>query len=283
LALRPEAGYTFPASEQQGKTTKREMEETMNSRKGLFGVVVMLMVAFFVAPAVMAQNQETLTAQGQEVKVPVPTEPGIFTIKGQFARIAYNNEGWVTLGYRTANDSQGQEWMLLEVGVTVRKPTKNQQLTRGSFTVTLPDGSILPMATIEEYRKANSLRALNSRGNTVRDSINYFPAGANQACPMLFFTDPTGKITGLAFDQFEINWQRGCVGRLFFKMPEGKTIETGQYWLNVQFANSIVQTPFRIMTKEEQKFLKKNWKDLKKEHEAFLKSEAEKAKQQQQQ
>jgi hypothetical protein len=32
------------------------------------------------------------------------------------------------------------------------------------------------------------------------------------------------------------------------------------------------------MTKEEEKYLKKNWKNLKKEHEAFLKSEAEKAK-----
>jgi hypothetical protein len=240
------------------------------------------MVALFVVPAINAQAQQTLTAQGQEVEVPVPTEPGIFTIKGQFTRIAYNNEGWVTLGYRTANDSQGQDWMLLEVGVTVFKGVMNQTLKRENFTVTLPDGSIVPMASIEEYRNAYSLRALNSRGNTVRDPINYFPAAANQACPMLFFTDPTKGVTGLAFDQFEINWQRACLGRLFFKMPEGKTIEPGQYWLNVHFADSIVQTPFRIMTKEEQKFLKKNWKDLKKEHEAYLKAEAEKAKQQQQ-
>jgi hypothetical protein len=96
---------------------------------------------------------------------------------------------------------------------------------------------------------------------------------------MLFFTDPTRDVGAIAYDQFEISWQRACVGRLFFKMPEGKTIETGQYWLNVQFANSVVQVPFRIMTKEEEKFLKKNWKDLKKEHEAYLKEQAEKAKQ----
>ena len=245
-------------------------------------VMATFMVALFLVPAVMAQAQETLTAAGEEVKVPVPTEPGIFTIQGQFARIAYNNEGWVTLGYRTANDSQGDEWMLLEVGVTVHKGVKNQTLTRDSFTVTLPDESIVPMASIQEYREAGSLRSLNSRGNLVRDSINYFPAAANQACAMLFFTDPTRAIGALAYDQFELSWQRACVGRLFFKMPEGKTIETGQYWLNVQFADSIVQAPFRIMTEEEEKFLKKNWKDLKKEHEAYLKAEAEKAKQQQQ-
>ena len=246
---------------------------------GSFAVGATFMVALFAAPAVMAHNQETLTAQGQEVKVPVPTEPGIFTIKGQFTRIAYNNEGWVTLGYRTANESQGQDWMLLEAGVTVFEGAGNQTLTRDSFTVTLPDESIVPMATIEEYRQAGSLRQLNTRGNVVRDSINYFPNSAAQGCAMLFFTDPTRDVGAIAYDQFEISWQRACVGRLFFKMPEGKTIETGQYWLNVQFANSVVQVPFRIMTKEEEKFLKKNWKDLKKEHEAYLKEQAEKAKQ----
>jgi hypothetical protein len=232
-------------------------------------VATALVVSGIAAPALMAQV---------EIKKPVPTEPGIFTIQGQFARIAYNNEGWVTLGYRTANDSQGDEWMLLEVGVTLRKGTKAQTLTRESFTITLPDESTVPLATMKEYQEARSLRALNTRANVVRDSINYFPAGATGACAMLFFSDPTRKVGAIAFDQFELTWRRACLGRLFFKMPEGKKIVTGQYWINVQFADSIVQTPFRIMTKEEEKYLKKNWKNLKKEHEAFLKSEAEKAK-----
>jgi hypothetical protein len=252
----------------------------MRQKRALLVVAAVILTAFLAAPAVMAQNQETLTAQGQEVEVPVPTEPGIFTIQGQFTRIAYNHEGWVTLGYRTANASQGQEWMLLEAGVTIRQPPKGQTLTRQSFTVTLPDGTIVPVATTEEYRKAGSLSALNARGNTVRDSINYFPVAARDACPMIFFSDPTHPTRGIAFDQFDINPNRACLGRLFFKLPEGKTIEAGQYWFNVQFDNSVVQAPFRIMTKEEEKFLKKNWKDLKKEHEAWLKAEAEKAQQQ---
>jgi hypothetical protein len=240
----------------------------------------LIVVATFAAPAVMAQSQETLTAKGQEVEVPVPTEPGIFTIKGEFARIAYNNEGWVTLGYRTANSSQGQEWMLLEAGVTILHPPKGQTLTRKSFSVTMPDGTVVPMATVEEYRKAGSLAALNARGNTVRDSINYFPVAAHRAIPMVFFSDPAHPSRGIAFDQFDVNRNMAAVGRIFFKMPDGQTIEPGQYWLNVEFANSVVQAPFRIMTKEEEKFLRKNWKDLKKEHEAYLKAQAEKAKQQ---
>ena len=63
-------------------------------------------------------------------------------------------------------------------------------------------------------------------------------------------------------------------------LPEGQTIEPGQYWLSVNFEGSTVEAPFRIMTKEEEKFLKKNWKDLKKQHEDYLKEQAEKAKQQ---
>jgi len=66
----------------------------------------------------------------------------------------------------------------------------------------------------------------------VRDSINYFPGDANQPCPMLFFTDPAEQ-RAKAFDQFELSWQRGCVGRLSFKLPEGTTIEPGQHWLVV--------------------------------------------------
>jgi hypothetical protein len=252
-------------------------EKKMKRRKSLSVAVTMLVFAGLSAPAAMAQDPEVLTAQGEEIQVPVPTEPGIFTIQGQFARIAYNNEGWVTLGYRTANDSQGQDWLLLEVGLTIRKPFKAQTLSRDNFTLKMPDGSTVPLATQKQYTAAGNLRALNKRANTVRDSINYFPVAANQACALGFFSDPANELRSLSYDQFELTHTRACLGRLFFKLPEGKEIVTGQYWLYVDFAGSQVQTPFRIMTKEEEKFLKKNWKDLKKEHEAFLKAEAEKA------
>jgi hypothetical protein len=233
-----------------------------------------------IAAVLMGIGTPLVTAQEPVPEAPVPTVPEIFTIQGQFTRIAYNSEGWVTLGYRVANDSQGQDWLMVEVGLSLRKPTKNQTLTRGSFTLKMPDGSTVPLATQKEYNGAGYLRALNARANAIHDSINYFPVEANQACAISFFSDPT-KAGSISYDQFELSFRRACLGRLFFKLPEGKKIVTGQYWLNVDFAGSQVQTPFRILTKEEQKYLKKNWKGLKKQHEAFLKQEAEKAKQQQ--
>jgi hypothetical protein len=233
--------------------------------------------------AILTIGVGALVADAQEPKIepPVPTVPGIYTIEGQFTRIAYNGEGWVTLGYRLANDSQGQDWLMLEAGVTLRRPTASQTLTRDSFTVKLPDGSTVPLASQEQYNEAGYLRALNSRANMIRDPINYFPADATQPCALGFFADPTNAKRTISYDQFELSFRRACLGRLFFKLPEGNEIEPGQYWLYVDFAGSQVQTPFRIMTKDEEKYLKKNWKDLKKEHEAFLKQEAEKARQQQ--
>jgi len=233
-----------------------------------------------IAVILMGIGTPAVTAQEPVPEAPVPTVPGLFTLQGEFTRIAYNNEGWVTLGYRTANDSQGQDWLMVEAGLTIRKPAKNQTLTRDNFTLKMPDGSTVPLATQKEYNGAGYLRALNARANTVRDSINYFPVEANQACSVGFFSDPTSGARSMSYDQFELSFRRACLGRLFFKLPEGKKIVPGQYWLYVDFAGSQVQTPFRIMTKDEEKYLRKNWKDLKKQHEAFLKQEAEKAKQQ---
>jgi len=234
-----------------------------------------------IAAVLMGIGTPSVTAQEPKIEAPVPTVPGIFTLQGEFPRIAYNNEGWVTLGYRLANESQGKDWLMVEVGLTVRKPTKNQKLTRDSFTLKMPDGSTVPLATQKEYGGANYQRALNTIANTnmTRDSINYFPGEANQACSIGFFGDPTKEVRSMSFDQVELSMRRACLGRLFFKLPEGEKIVPGQYWLYVDFAGSQVQTPFRIMTKEEQKYLKKNWKDLKKEHEAFLKQQSAKAKQ----
>ena len=61
-----------------------------------------------------------VSGQVPQVTPPQPTVPEIFTIQGQYVRVAYNNEGYAILGYKLANLSVGEPWMLLEVGMTVR-------------------------------------------------------------------------------------------------------------------------------------------------------------------
>ena len=232
----------------------------MNKRAARIFILAVLVA--LAAGVVGAQELEKL-------KKPEPSVPEIFTLTGQYVRIAYNSEGFATLGYRIANGSEGDEWMLLEMGSTLRKPTKNQTMTRDDLSLMLPDGSTIGLATQEEFGKAGHLRALNERGNMSRDSINYFPVDANQACAIGFFADPTNQVRSLSYDQVELSWQRACVGRIFFKIP-GK-IQTGQYYLLVKYENSMLQIPFRIFTKAEDKEFKKQWKGIKKEHDAEIK------------
>jgi hypothetical protein len=181
---------------------------------------------------------------------------------GQYVRVAYNNEGYVILGYRVANGSVGNEWMLLDTGMTIRKGAPLYNLTREAISIKTPDGKTIPLATQKEYAEAGRLTALNQQAKMMRDSISYFPLDANRACAYRFFGDLSGP-NSLAYDQVELSSDRACVGRLFFKVPGG--IQHGQHWLVVKFANSQVEVPFRILTKDEEKFLKAKWKDLKKE------------------
>jgi len=207
-------------------------------------------------------------AQAPEVEIPKPGVPEIFTLEGEFVRIAYNNEGYASLGYRLANESAGEEWMLLEVGLTIRHKVKDFKLARTALTLDTPQHRGIALATQAEYQGAG-LQGLDRRASMVTsDSINYFPPEARNACALSFFRDMTTR--GVARDVTELSPQRACLGRIYFKVPEG--IQHGQHFLNVQFEKSLVRVPFRILTKEEEELLGGKWKDIKKEHEeAFQK------------
>jgi hypothetical protein len=194
------------------------------------------------------------------VAIPKPGVSEIMTMEGKFVRAAYNNEGYVILGYQLANRSIGEEWMLLEVGMTLREGQKNQTFKREAVSLNTPDGKTVPLATIAEHRDADT-RALQNRERVQRDSINYFPPMANQACRIGFFAEIDQRVA--PWDQVELSYMRACLGRFFFKVPGG--ITHGQHWLNVQFQNSLIRVPFRILTADEEKMLSKNYKSIKKQ------------------
>ena len=220
-----------------------------------------------VSLAAVALLAATVSAQTPQVKIPEPGVPEIMTMEGSYVRAAYNNEGYVILGYQLANNSIGEEWMLLEVGMTVRDGVSNYTLKRDAMSIETPDGKTIPLPTIEEYRKADT-RALQNRGKVIRDSINYFPPSASKSCRLGFFSDIQDR--AMAWDQVELSNQRACVGRLYFPVAGGITY--GQHWLNVKFEDSVVRVPFRILTKDEQKLLSKNYKSIEKQvKEAFKK------------
>ena len=147
----------------------------------------------------------SLAQAAPEVKLPQPGVPEAFTLEGKFVRAAYNNEGYVILGYQPANRSIGGEWMLLDVGMTVLGKTPNYTLTRDAISIETPDGKTLAMATSSEQR-AGGTQAVQKRANMQRDSINYFPRSANQPCRLGFFSDLDSP--AMPFDQVELSTNR---------------------------------------------------------------------------
>jgi hypothetical protein len=227
--------------------------------------------ATFPALAVLGVGlMSSLAAAGQQkeapqVKIPEPGVPQIMTLEGRYVRVAYNNEGYAILGYRLAQYSIGEKWMLLEFGTTVREGVDDYTLKRDAITLTTPDGKTTPLASMEDYRNGET-RAVESREKVQRDSINYFPPAAHRACRIGFFAQLDAP--AMSWDQVDLSSQRACLGRLYFKIPEGITY--GQHWLNVQFAKSLVRVPFRILTKDEDKMLDKHYKSIEKQvEEAF--------------
>ena len=229
--------------------------------------LVSLTIVALVSLSLVAAAGDVQDKQAPTVKIPQPGVPQIMTLEGTWIRAAYNNEGYVILGYRVANLSLGEEWMLLEFGSTVRDGIPNYTLTRDAVSLETPDGATIPLAPVMEYRKAN-LSALQNRAKIQRDSIDYFPPSVRQPCRVGFFSELESR--AMPFDQVELSYTRGCVGRLFFQVPGG--IKYGQYWLNVKFEKSLVRVPFRILTKDEEKLLSRNYKDIRKQvQDAFKK------------
>ena len=207
-------------------------------------------------------------ARAQEkpvVQLPQPGVPEILAMEAKFVRAAYNNEGYVILGYQASNRSIGEPWMLLEVGITLRENTPDFRMTREALSLETPDGKTIPLPTVSEQREGNP-QAIQQRAKVQRDSINYFPPKASRACAILFFPELGSR--ALPQDLVDLTDDRACVGRLYFKIPGGMAY--GQHFLNVKFQKSLVRVPFRMLTKEEEQFLSKNYKSIEKQvEEAF--------------
>jgi hypothetical protein len=226
----------------------------MRALKLLSVALVALMTVYLAALGAAAAQEKPI------IKIPQAGVPQIMTIEGTWVRAAYNNEGYAILGYRLANMSVGEEWMLLEFGTTLRDGVSNQKLVRESVSLDTPDGKTIPMANNMDYRAAN-LSALQTREKVARDSINYFPPGATRACRIGFFAELSQRT--MSYDEVELSPQRACLGRVFFQVPGG--IKYGQHFLNIKFKDSLVRVPFRILTKDEEKLLDKNYGDIRKQ------------------
>ena len=232
------------------KETEIVMKKNEYSRKVLASVVVLTMVGF---GGLAVAGDETAAQAGEKTG-----------IEGTFIRVAENNEGWVVLGYETANGSVKEKWMLLDIGLTLQNGVKDQKITRDQVKLVTPDDQVISLATQEEYMSGHStLDPMNERANIESQSINYFPVGRTRPCRIGFFGNMDQRVGDLSFNEVTVDDRSACLGRVYFQIPDG--IVLGNYNFDVHFADSIVRVPFKIMTKEEAKAFEKEWKEAEKE------------------
>lgn len=205
------------------------------------------------APLAMAAPAPTQAPDPPAFAIPEPGVPEVISVKGKFIRVAYNDEGFVVVGFMSPNRALGGEWMLLDFGATLLDKTPNYTLTRDAISLETPDGKAFPMASIIDQR-GGATEALQWRALRENPAMGYFPTFASEPCSIPFFYDEFSRL--LPVGEVELSVHRGCYGRIFFHLPDG--IALGQYWLNVKFANSIVRVPFTIMTPAEESYLQEN-------------------------
>lgn len=203
--------------------------------------------------------------QAPQVQIPDPGVPQIMTMEGLFVRTAYNNEGYVVVAYRAANNSIGEPWVVLDVGIALRKGQKDQKLTRDEISLSLPSGKTIPLPSNEEYLSANLL-ALAIRAQNSPDPLAFPDDADGTRCREggrrgFFFDQPARTIPPL--DGLEFQPQCRWAGFLYFPVQGG--VADGQDRLNIKFDGSLVRVPFRIMTRDEEKVLDDNYESVKKQ------------------
>src|SRR5215217_4619944 len=176
--------------------------------------LMVVSVAFLWPLAGAAQKQERPTVQ-----IPQPGVPQIMTMEGKFVRAAYNNEGYVILGYQIANRTIGSEWIMLDVGIALMERVKPYRLKREALSLDTPDGTV-PLPSIEQYRQnEHKVQPLQMRLKAQRDSIDYFPPWTSGVNRLGMFADLGSR--AMPWDEAEIGSNRACMGQLYFQVPSG--------------------------------------------------------------
>jgi hypothetical protein len=144
------------------------------------------------------------------------------------------------LGYRFANSQIGDEWMILEVGLSSPNG-QTATVEREDVFLRTPDGTRLPVPTQKAFNEAyGSLRPVISKANVDRDPLDYFPPSRIE-CAIQFFVTPGG---GVSFDEVTVSDRRGCFGRFFFAVPGG--IQQGRWVLGIDQPESEIRIPFDL-------------------------------------
>jgi hypothetical protein len=143
------------------------------------------------------------------------------------------------LGYRFADNSIGDDWMMLDLAVTGAS-NASVEISRDKVWLRTPSGETFGLPPQEYFGQSySSLTAKINRAVIAADPLDYW-AGRGE-CGLDFQVSPGSRISQLST---WVNDRRVCFGRLFFELPAG--VQAGHYTLGIDLEESKVRIPFEI-------------------------------------
>lgn len=143
------------------------------------------------------------------------------------------------LGYRFADNSVGDDWMMLDLAVTGTAGV-SVEISRDKVWLRTPSGETFGLPPQEYFAESYSrLTPKINRAAIAADPLDYWAGRAE--CGLDFLVTPGSRIAQLST---WVNDRRVCFGRLFFDLPGG--IQPGHYTLGIDLEESKVRIPFEI-------------------------------------
>ena len=197
-------------------------------RKKVFGPLVMLTSAALLAVCSSASS-------GKATQVTDPIEQ-----KGR-TMVRYRSplvEVWVD--YRFANQSVGDDWIILNVAITSSE-SQAIEVRRGSISVRTPDGRKIPLPSYSDFIDAYpEIQSAARRAALASNPLDSIYAG-RRPCDLQFQPLP-GTIAAL--ESVYVNVRKICLGLLFFPVRGG--IQPGRWEFIIEFEEFDARVPFVI-------------------------------------
>jgi len=198
-------------------------------RKHALGPLVMLALA-----ALLAACSSASSSKGAQLSEPTIEQMGRTMVRYRDPLVE------VLVDYKFANQSVGDEWIILNVAVTSSK-SQAIEIRRGSVSVRTPDGRKIPLQSYPDFIDAYpEIQSAARRAALASDPIDFTHAG-RLPCDLQFQPLPG---TDTALESVFVNMRKICQGLLFFPVQGG--IQPGRWEFVIEFEEFEARAPFEI-------------------------------------
>lgn len=167
------------------------------------------------------------------------TKPGVEQIGEAMVR-SVGADLEAILGYRFAEESLGDEWLIVDLALTGLR-SEAIEVRQEAISIVTPDGRRVPLPTQKEFIAAYSEVQSAVRRAEIASQPLEATRGGRRPCELNFLRLPGSGVTR---DAIWINQRELCVGKLAFPIAGG--IQPGRWRLVIELEESSLDVPFNL-------------------------------------